>query len=282
MPEGDTIFRAARTLNRALGGQAVTRFETQFPALARIDYDTPVAGRVVESVESSGKWISMHFSGSLILLTHMLMNGSWHIYRTGEAWQRPRHQARVAIYTQGFVAVAFQIQIAEFHTPESLRRHRSVSRLGPDVLAQGFDEKDAVARLAAQPGLDIGDALLSQSIIAGLGNVYKSEVCFAAGVNPFRTIGSLSPEELAALVSHARKFMVGNVAEGAGVRIVTYAGLRRTTGRVDPAERLWVYGRRGEACRRCRSEIQSRKQGLDARTTFWCPQCQPAGKEAGS
>src|ERR1700690_937722 len=120
MPEGDTIFRAARTLNRALAGQVVMKFETQLAQLARVDYDTPVAGRIVESVESSGKWMSMHFSGDLTLLTHMLMSGSWHIYRPGEAWQRGRQQMRIAIHTEHFIAVAFQVQIAEFHTAASL------------------------------------------------------------------------------------------------------------------------------------------------------------------
>src|SRR5450432_4376348 len=111
MPEGDTIFRAARTLNRALAGQVVTKFETQLPQLSRVDYDTPLTGRTVESVESSGKWLSMHFSGDLTLITHMLMSGSWHIYRPGERWQRGREQMRVAIYTAPFVAVAFQVPI---------------------------------------------------------------------------------------------------------------------------------------------------------------------------
>ncbi len=267
MPEGDTIFRAARTLDRALAGRVVTKFETQFPRLARVDYDSPLAGRTVESVEPSGKWLRMNFSGDLILLTHMLMNGSWHIYRPGEPWQKPRSQMRVAVYTESFVAVAFSIQVAEFHTAETLRRQRSVSRLGPDVLAENFDAQEAAARLAARPELEVGVALLTQSILAGLGNVYKSEVCFTAGVNPFRTVRSLVPEELAALIGAARKYMLSNVSE-------TYAGIRRTTGQTNPAERFWVYGRRGEPCRRCGSGILSRKQGDGARTTFWCPQCQ--------
>jgi endonuclease-8 len=265
MPEGDTIFRAARTLNRALAGQVVTKFETQLAHLARVDYDTPVAGRIVESVESSGKWMSMHFSGDLTLLTHMLMSGSWHIYRPGEAWQRGRQQMRIAVHTESFVAVAFQVPVAEFHTAESLRRHPGVRRLGPDVLNDDFDPEIAVARLAGRPELETGVALLMQSIVAGMGNVFKSEVCFASGVNPFRSVGSLTAEELKALVSNARQFMLNNVRD---------TGFRRTTGRSDPSERLWVYGRRGEPCRRCGTAIESRKQGLDARVTFWCPRCQ--------
>lgn len=277
MPEGDTIFRAARTLNRALAGQIVTRFETQLPRLSRVDFDTPIAGRNVESVEASGKWIKMSFSGGLTLLTHMLMSGSWHIYRPGEAWQRHSQDMRVAIYTEKFVAVAFLVPIAEFHTADTLRRHRGMTKLGPDVLSPEFNEEVAAARIAAHPALEVGVALLSQSIIAGLGNVFKSEVCFASGVNPFRLVGSLRPEELQALVSNARKFMLANVTDGSGDGIVTYRGFRRTTGRADPSERLWVYRRRGEPCRRCGHAIQSLKQGLDARVTFWCPQCQPIG-----
>ncbi len=275
MPEGDTIFRSARTLNRALAGQLVTKFDTQLPQLARVDVDTPMVGQMVESVDASGKWIHMKFSGGLTLLTHMLMSGSWHIYRPGEAWQRAQQQMRVAVYTDKFVAVAFQVPIAEFHTADTLRRHRSVARLGPDVLSAEFDSEVAAARIAARPELPVGVALLNQSIVSGMGNVFKSEVSFASGVNPFRLVGSLQPEELQSLMANARKFMLANVTDGSGDQIVTYTGMRRTTGRADPTARLWVYGRRGEPCRTCGMTIQSLKQGEDARVTFWCPQCQP-------
>ena len=121
----------------------------------------------------------------------------------------------------------------------------------------------------------MGVALLNQTLVSGIGNVFKSEVCFASGVNPFRTVQSLNRDELRSLIDNARKFLL-SVSEGSGGQIVTYTGFRRTTGRTDPSERLWVYGRRGEACRRCGTAIDSRKQGLDARVTFWCPQCQPS------
>jgi endonuclease VIII len=275
MPEGDTIFRAARTLHRALSGQVVTRFESQLPQLLRVDYDTPLAGRTVERVDAAGKWMRIYFSGDLILLTHMLMSGSWHIYRPGESWRRGRMQMRVAIYTKDFVAVAFQVPIAEFHTASTLERHRSVQRSGPDVLAPEFDEEDAIRNLCTRPDLETGVALLRQSLVAGMGNVFKSEVCFASRVNPFRLVGSLTKKELESLMSNARRFMLINIAETSGDRIVTYTGMRRTTGRGNPSERLWVYKRDGEPCRRCGASIVSRKQGLDARATFWCPMCQP-------
>ncbi len=276
MPEGDTIFRAARTLNRALAGQAVTGFETQLPQLARIDADHPLKGRTVDQVDANGKWMRIYFSGDLILLTHMLMSGSWHIYRPGERWQRSRFQMRAVIHTAPFTAVAFQVPIAEFHTADTLRRHRSVLRVGPDVLAPEFDSALAMQQIRAQPNLEVGEALLRQDLLAGIGNVFKSEVCFASGVNPFRLVSTLSESELELLMTKARTFLLANVIDGAGDQIITYTGMRRTTGRGDPEDRLWVYKRRGEPCRRCATPIVSYKQGEGARITFWCPKCQEA------
>ena len=276
MPEGDTIFRAARTLNRALAGQAVTGFETQLPKLARVDYDSGVVGRTVEKVDAHGKWMMMHFSGDLVLLTHMLMSGSWHIYRPGEKWQRPAIDMRIVVKTEQIWAVGFNVPIAEFHTADTLRRREGFKRLGQDVLATDFDPAESVKRLRENGQLEVGVALLTQSIMAGLGNVFKSEVCFACGVNPFRRIDSLRAEEVDCLVHTARKFLMANVTETSNDQIVTYTGMRRTTGRANSEERLWVYRRRNESCRQCGTPIESRKQGIDARTTFWCPQCQPA------
>jgi len=270
VPEGDTIFRAARTLDRALSGRRVTNFETQLPQLARVHEDTPIIGRIVDKVDAAGKWMRMYFSGDLILLTHMRMSGSWHIYRPGEPWKRGRYQMRVAIYTDDFVAVAFQVRIAEFHTPDSLERRRGLQQLGPDVLAPEFDAPAAASRLAAQPDLEVGEALLRQSIVAGMGNIFKSEVCFAARVNPFRLVGSLTREEHLSLMTTARKFLSMNVTESAKDGIVTFTGAGRG---------LWVYQRRGEPCRHCGDAILSRKQGPDARVTFWCPRCQKPGTD---
>lgn len=275
MPEGDTIFRAARTLNLALAGQTVTSFESVLPSLSRVDVDQGVVGRTVEKVEARGKWLLMYFSGDLILLSHMLMSGSWHIYRPGETWKRSRYDMRVVVGTPKILAVAFKVPVAEFHTAETLARREGFSFVGPSMLAKQFDEAEIVARLRARPELEIGVSLLTQSLLSGIGNVYKSETCFACGINPFRNVGTLSDDDLKCLVSEARKFMLANVAESSGAVIVTYISLRRTTGRANPSERLWVYRRTGEPCRRCGAAIVSRKQGFDARTSFWCPQCQP-------
>lgn len=274
MPEGDTIFRAARTLKAALAGKTVTRFETVLPYLARVHHDTPITGRVVEDVVSHGKWMEMHFSGDLILLTHMLMSGSWHIYRPGEKWQRRPVDMRIVIGTESIEAVAFKVPVAEFHTPESLARRPGFNRLGKDLLGLDFSEQEAVAQLRSRPDLEVGDALLNQSLLAGIGNVFKSEVVFASGVNPFRKVASLSEDESLCLVRTARKFLKANVRENSDNGIVTYTGFRRTTGRANSLDRLWVYGRGEQPCRKCGTPIRMQKQGPGARVTFWCPNCQ--------
>jgi endonuclease-8 len=282
MPEGDTIHRAAQTLHRALGGRTVTTFSSVFPHLTRIDDGAPLAGRVIERVEARGKHLLMWFSGDLVLRTHMRMHGSWHIYRPGERWQRPRHEMRIVIETDAFHAIGFSIPVAEFTASRDLRRTGPLPQLGPDLLADDFQAEDAVSRLRGRADLDIADALLDQTALAGIGNVYKSEVLFAAKVNPFVPVAEVSNERLREIVALAMRFLRANVpgktaghsqAQDTGA-IVTYTGLRRTTGRADPSARLWVYGRAGKPCRRCGTAISRRKQGPHARSTYWCERCQ--------
>ena len=275
MPEGDTIFRSARALDRALQGKEVTGFETVLAPLARVDDNTPVAGRTIETVESRGKWLLIHFSGDLILLTHMLMSGSWHIYRTGERWHRPRREMRVVITTSDFEAVAFNVPVAKFYTANSLARDSSIPRLGPDLLNPEFSADEAKQRLLGQSSEEIGNVLLNQRVMAGLGNVYKSEVLFACGIYPFRRVGTLTPAEIDCVLDRARRFLEMNTKDGAGGAMVTYAGPRRTTGAADPGVRLWVYRRSGRECRRCGATIRMQRQGPGARSTYWCPVCQP-------
>lgn len=279
MPEGDTIFRTARALQKAIGGKVVTGFETGLAKLARVEDEATVVGRVVEKVESRGKWCLIYFSGDLILVTHMLMSGSWHLYRTGERWRMGRGRMRVVIRTEDWEAVAFNVPIAEFHTARSLERHSQIPKLGPDVLAAEFTVEGGVARLAAygreNPDAEIAVVLLNQRVLAGLGNVYKSEVAFAAGVNPFRAMRTITSKEMESMVDFALRYMKANVADGKGDGIVTYSGNRRTTHALDPEERLWVYGRQGQECRRCGAAVMRRKQGEQARSTYWCPECQP-------
>jgi endonuclease VIII len=274
MPEGDTIFRTAQTLDRALGRQVVTRFASVLPALTRVEEDAPIAGRVVERVWSHGKHLLIGFSGGLVLRTHMRMNGSWHVYRPGERWRRPRILARIVIETATFVAVAFHVPVAEFHAARDLERGRVLGELGPDLLGDTFDAESALRRLRERAHVAVGDALLDQRAAAGIGNVYKSEVLFVCGINPFTPVGRLADGDLRRLVETARRLLRANVAPGTDAGIATYHPPRRTTGRADSGARLWVYGRGGRACRRCGAPIQRRKQGPDARSTYWCPQCQ--------
>ena len=273
MPEGDTIFRAARTLNRALAGKAVIRFESMLPVLTRVHVDSPITGRTIEEVRSVGKHVLVRFSDRLVLRTHMRMNGSWHIYRPGEGWRRPRREMRIVVATSDFEAVGFNIPVAEFIRERDLARHRELRRLGPDLLSDAFDEADAIARIQARKTTEIGDVLLNQRVMAGMGNVYKSETLFACGVNPFVAAGTLDEEAVRRLVLTARKFLRVNVSTDLAA-MTTYTGFRRTTRQDDPSQRLWVYGRARLACRRCGTAIRVRTQGTDARLTYWCPKCQ--------
>ncbi len=274
MPEGDTIFRTARTLHKALAGAEVTGFEAAYAPLASVHDNTPVTGRIVEKAEARGKWLLIYFSGDLILVTHMLMHGSWHIYRPGERWHWGRSHMRVLIRTEKYEAVGFEIPVARFHTARSLERHSAIPQLGPDLLKSGFAEDDARARIRARADEQIANVLLNQTVMAGIGNVYKSEICFVCRVHPFRLVSSLSESEIDCLVDSARKLLAANVTESSGNRVITYTGPRRTTGNAAPSARVWVYGRKGKECRRCGTPIQMRRQGLGARSTYWCPECQ--------
>jgi len=241
VPEGDTIFRIARTLDRALAGKVVTRFETMLPRLER----PSIRGRTIERVRSSGKHLIIEFSDGLLLRTHLRMNGSWHLYRSGERWRRSRDDMRIVIATEDFEAVGFNIPVAEFGEPPS---H------GPDLLADSFDAAEAVRRIRENAASEIANVLLDQRVLAGIGNIYKSEVLHACGTNPFTPVNALGDDALQRIVKKAR------------------AMLQRST-RERP--RFQVYERAGQPCRKCGTRIEFRKQGPDARTTYWCPKCQP-------
>jgi endonuclease VIII len=275
MPEGDTIFRAARSMHRVLAGHAVTRFETAYAHLDRVNVDTPIVGRTIERIESAGKHHLIVFSGELILRTHMRMNGSWHLYRHGERWWRGPQAMRIRIDTADWVAVAFNVPVAEFVTPKQLTTSDPVAKLGPDLLGAAFDRDEAVRRLTASAHLPIAASLLDQRLVAGIGNVYKSEVLFLGGVNPFTPTGAVEKDTLEQLLDRARALLGDNVIEGTSGQIQTYRNLRQTNRSMDPDQNLWVYGRAGKPCRRCGTPIEMRKMGIEARSTYWCPRCQP-------
>jgi endonuclease-8 len=220
MPEGDTIHRTAETLQRAIGGQTVTRFESVLPTLTRVDTDTPLRGRTIERVEARGKHVLIWFSGDLVLRTHMRMNGSWHIYRPGERWQRPHRDMRIVIETATMHAVAFTVPVAELVTADELLQNDVVRNIGPDPLGDDFRAEEAIDRIQARGDTEIADVLLDQTAIAGIGNVFKSEVLFGARVNPFVRVQDLTREQLAAIVDVAIRFMRANVGANASGGIV--------------------------------------------------------------
>ena len=259
MPEGDTIHRAARTLDRALRGKVVSTVESPLPAIAGAELE----GQSVSKVEARGKNLLVAFEDGRILHTHMRMTGSWHIYRPGERWQRPRRRARVVLTTTDFVAVCFDAPVVRLLRPGALARDRALTALGPDLLSPEFDRIEARRRLHALGPVPIGEALLRQSAVAGIGNVYKSETLFLCRQDPFAPAGGLPDRTLDLVLDTARRLMTATVRRG--VR-ATRPSLSR--------ERTWVYGRAGRPCRRCGTAIRMRRQGVERRSTYWCPACQ--------
>jgi endonuclease-8 len=251
MPEGDTIHRAARTLHAALTGRTITRFESVLPKLARVE----VAGRTVEGVRAEGKNLFIDLSGDLHLHTHMRMHGSWHLYRPGERWRKRRSDMRIVLETDAWVAVGFNIPVAGFNT---------VVEIGPDLLGESFDVDEAMRRMREHDADEIADVLLNQRVIAGIGNEYKSEVLFLGRINPFAS--RLTDEQRGELLRIARKLMLANIRKRTQGRNTTFS--------LDPSQSKYVYGRGGKPCRKCGTPIAVKRQGRDARLTFWCPRCQ--------
>jgi endonuclease VIII len=272
LPEGDTIFRTATTLHRFLAGRIVTRFESALPALTRIDEDDPIAGRRIESVTARGKHLLIAFSGDLVLHTHMRMNGSWHLYRPDDRWKRPAHEMRVLVATEAAVAVGFNVPVAELLSTRDLARHRELQALGPDLLGAAFDRQEAASRLRARGRESIADALLNQRVVAGIGNVFKSEILFLAAIDPFTPVANLDDRAIDRILDIARTQLRANVAPRERTLAPTRG--RRTTGSLHPSKGLWVYGRGGQPCRKCGTPIASTQTGTDARLTYWCPRCQ--------
>jgi endonuclease-8 len=251
MPEGDTIHRTARTLAKAIGKRTVTRC-----TLA-----DDLVGRTVESVEARGKNLLVRFDDGRTLHTHMMMDGSWHIYRPGERWQRGTFAAVAVVETDAWVAVCFDAPVVELLPPGV--EPELVRRLGPDLLDPQADPSEAVSRMRAYGELPIGEALLRQHLVAGIGNVYKSEALFLARVDPFMKVAMLGDPTLESVLGHAQRLMKQNLV-----------GHARVTRRRFSGARLWVYGRSGRPCLECGNRIRMRRQGEMARSTYYCPRCQ--------
>jgi len=258
VPEGDTIWKTAATLRRALAGHELVAFETTAPVRRR-----PAAGLAIRDVEARGKHLLISFADGVVLHTHMRMTGSWHVYRRGDRWRRSRGAMRVRLETPDVEAVCFSAPVVEVLTAAEVARHPTLSSLGPDLAAPQPDVEAGVDRLASLAGEEIGVALIDQRVTAGIGNVYKSEVLFACGIDPFERVGSLEETARRLLLATAARLLRQNT-ERAGRRATTRTG------------RTAVYGRAGRPCPRCGMAVRSARQGEQGRVTYWCPTCQPA------
>lgn len=261
MPEGDTLFRTAHVLRQAIGGRVVTGFRSPLPAFRDVD----LVGCTVANIEARGKNLLIHFDSGQVIYSHLRMEGSWHIYRPGEKWQRPERQARVVIETEAFVAICFNAPVVELLTEKGVQRHPTLSRLGPDLLKDDFSVDEALKGLRTRNDAPIGEAVMRQDTMAGVGNVYKSEVLFLCKANPFVAVKEYSDHDLKEIIVKVRDLMRQNTGGG-----------ERTTRHSLDGGRLWVYGRSGQRCRKCGTTIRMRRQGMEGRSTYWCPQCQGA------
>ncbi|HET8777651.1 MAG TPA: DNA-formamidopyrimidine glycosylase family protein [Candidatus Limnocylindria bacterium] len=265
MPEGDTIFRTAEVLRAALVGRRITSARARAqPGMRRVPDLSRLVGRTVTRVEARGKHLLIGFDRALTLRTHLRMTGSWHRYRPGERWRLPMRQASTVLETAESVAVLFNAPTVELLTDADLRRSKPLRELGPDLLSRSFDADEALRRLRGRDAEELGNALLDQRAVAGIGNVYKSEVAFLERVDPWAPVSACTDDELLSALRTARRLLQAN----------TRGGARITTGNNARGEGLWVYGRSGRPCRRCGTLIQSRRQGEMARLTYWCPRCQ--------
>jgi endonuclease VIII len=257
MPEGDTIRYAANRMRPVLDGRVPDEIVTPQRRHAMDRWPERLAGRAVSAVDAHGKHLFLHFEGDLVLHSHLRMTGVWGTYERGRRWGRSPRRAWLVLRTASHEVVEFDGPVLELLTESRARFDRRLAALGPDVLADEFDADGFLRRLRGEdPTRSIGDALLDQRTIAGVGNLWKAESFWEAGVSPWRTTGEVSDEEALAVVAAARPRMLASA----------------TQGHQDRGPR--VYGRAGRPCPRCGARIRARGQGDDNRRTFWCPRCQ--------
>ena len=260
MPEGDTVFLAAERLDAALAGEKLVTTDLRVPRYATLD----LSGRSVENVVARGKHLLFRIDGGQTLHTHFKMEGSWHLYRPGQAWRGPDHEVRAVLATRDKVAVGFRLAVLEVIPTDN--EPDVIGHLGPDPLQPGWDQAEAVRRFLSRADDEIGTVVLDQEVIAGPGNVYKSEVCFLRGIHPTTKVRDIP--DLEGFVALLARLMQTNRT----------TGMQITTGDTRRGRMQWVYGRAGQPCRRCNTKIERTIQpGYGGeRVTFHCPTCQPA------
>jgi endonuclease VIII len=259
MPEGDVVWRTARQLDEALTGRALRRSDFRVPRFATTD----LTGRAVTGTVSRGKHLLTRVDGGLTIHTHLRMEGSWRIRPAGDYLPRD-HRIRLILANDVRQALGYLLGIVE--VLPSHNEERVVGHLGPDLLGPGWDPAEAARRLQAGPDRAIGEALLDQRNLAGLGTIYRAETLFLRGVSPWRPVADI--EALPELVTLAHRLLDANKDRGGTV----------TTGDRGRGRETWVYGRAGRPCRRCGTPVRRASQGPapEERLIFWCPRCQPA------
>jgi endonuclease-8 len=259
MSEGDTIHHMAWRIRAVLAGRTPYEILTPHPRHGPDRWPERLAGRAVYEVQARGKHLLVRFEGDLTLHSHLRMTGTWGVYEHGRPWHRAPHKAWLVMRAGEWEVVQFDGPVLELMSERRIRSDRRLAELGPDVFGEDFEEAQFLRRLRAEdPSRPIGDALLDQRILAGIGNVWKAEACFATALDPWRPAGEVSDEQSLAVVSFIREYMAraAQAPEGNGVR---------------PAA---VYKRAGQRCLRCSSRIRARGQGANNRVTYWCPGCQ--------
>jgi len=259
MAEGDTVFRWARQLEAAFEGRQVETAEAPNARSPLRRVANRLVGLSLERTESRGKHLILQFHGGLALHAHMGMSGGWYVYGRGQNWKRPGKSAWLVLGLAG--EGVEPVDVVEFGGPTlrlvrkvELGRDSRLASLGADLLAPDFDVKQGAAALAAAGPMELGEALLDQHRLAGIGNIFKSESCFEAQLNPWRPVDSFRRDELEELVAIAQRQL--------------------QTG-VDTGQRPHrIYRMAGKPCPGCRHRVNSRGQGLDNRITYWCPSCQ--------
>jgi endonuclease-8 len=260
VPEGDTVWLVAKHLDDALAGDALTRTDFRVPALANAD----LVGHTVLGVAPRGKHLLLRVSGGLSVHSHLRMDGAWHLHRPGTRWTGgPDHQVRVVLSTERWDAIGYRLPVLEIIA--TAREDDALGHLGPDLLDPAFDRAEALRRLSGAPEREIGQALLDQTTLAGIGTIYLAESLFLCGVSPWLVLEAVN--DLGAVVDRARRLLEANKAHAS----------QSTTGDPRPGREHWVYGRAGRPCRRCATRVASARQGDPPydRITFWCPTCQP-------
>lgn len=270
MPEGDTVYQAARRLHQALAGQVLTVSDFRVPRYATVS----LTGSTLLEVVPRGKHLLMRCSGDVTVHSHLRMDGAWRTFAAGQPWRGgPGWQIRAILGNPRQVAVGYRLPVLDIL--RTADESSVVGHLGPDVLGPDWDLDRVVASALAHPEREIGTVLLDQTVLAGLGNVYRIEACFVAGVSPWTRVGEVP--DLARLIDRARQMIAINADRPTRV----------TTGSTRPGEQLWVYGRGRRPCRRCGTAIRMAEQAPSGapeqeRVTYWCPRCQRGPVPAGS